>query len=290
MASVEENLRYWESVYNWPSAGEEWSRGWGGSDWEWAGCLYPRIRGHLPAERILEIAVGYGRWTEFLLEHCQELVGVDLAPSCVEYCRARFSSARASFFVNDGRSLKAVESESVDFVFSFFSLIHVEEDVVQDYLAEIARVLVPSGAGFIHHSNLGSHGTYFRAVERLPRFLKKGLFQAGLVDLPQWRAPSVSAEVFRRAASQAGLLCSTQELVNFGSRRLIDCFTTLVKTDSSMARATEVWPNKGFMSEALRVRLEAEACAPEQRQERVRALQNRITLPSNYYPIVYEDR
>jgi hypothetical protein len=34
-------------------------------------------------ERLLEIAAGHGRWTQFLRDHCTSLIGVELAAYCV---------------------------------------------------------------------------------------------------------------------------------------------------------------------------------------------------------------
>jgi ubiquinone/menaquinone biosynthesis C-methylase UbiE len=252
VASVEENRRYWEEVYDWSQAGEEWSRGWGDSQTLWTASLEPRLGRFLPAQTILEIAPGYGRFTPFLAGHCQNYLGVDLSPSCVEYCQSLFPQHR--FFVNDGSTLPMVETGSVDFVFSFFSLIHAEKETIQSYLREFARVLKPTGGGFVHHSNLAEHGAYFATIEKLPKRLQRGLFQAGLVDLPQWRAPSVSVEVFAQAARQAGLDLLCQETVNFGSRRTIDAFSSFVRADGPWRAPNHLWRHSSFMHEAMRAR------------------------------------
>jgi ubiquinone/menaquinone biosynthesis C-methylase UbiE len=74
------------------------------------------------ASTILEIGVGHGRWTKFLLGHCEWLVGVDLSPGCIEYCRRIFDeNERRRFIVNDGMSLREIPDSSVDFIFSSWS-------------------------------------------------------------------------------------------------------------------------------------------------------------------------
>lgn len=253
MATVEENSHYWENVYDWSAAGEEWSRGWGSSKVKWEGSLQPRLERFLPAGTILEIAVGYGRWTEFLQHHCERFVGVDISPKCIAACQARFPSLE--FFVNDGQSLPMVEDNSVDFVFSYFSLIHAEVDTVALYLQEIARKLKPEGAGFIHHSNLGEYERYFRYTQKLPKPIQKLLFECGMLDLPQWRAPSMSAAAFERCCREAELHCISQETINFGSRRMIDCFSTFVTAGHPLAAENRVWRNSEFMHEAMNLRL-----------------------------------
>lgn len=275
MATVEENVHFWDQVYDWENSGEEWSRGWGGSHWEWTCCIYPRVRHFLPATSALEIAPGYGRWTHYLKDQSQFLIGVDLSQRCVGACRKRFPEERLRFFRNDGVSLDQVEDASVDFVFSFFSLIHAEVDVITGYLEQIAQKLKPGGAGFIHHSNLHEYSRYFEGVAKLPKSLAVGLNRLGLIDLPQWRAPSMSATRFQKACRTAGLICTTQELVNFGSRRLIDCFSTFVRPPHPLARETRIWRNEGFMHQAMRVRLGVEQSG--------KAVCSSV-LPKDYYP------
>src|SRR4051812_18318564 len=155
MPDVEANLRQWDSEYSWPDQGDEWSAAWGGVDAQWHSTLLPRVGTFLPAATILEIAPGFGRWTNYLLGACDRYVGVDLSPASIEACRERFAGVgHAEFHVNDGRSLDVVGDASVDFAFSFDSLVHVEEDAIAGYVDELARVLSPSGLAFIHHSNL----------------------------------------------------------------------------------------------------------------------------------------
>src|ERR671937_2540807 len=149
MADVEKNLRVWRS-WDWSRAGDEWSDWCGGTEAMWHGTLMPRIHRFLPAGTILEIAPGYGRWTQFLKEHCERLVLVDLAENCIAHCRERFAGEdHIAYHVNDGRSLAMVEDESVDLAFSFDSLVHADLDVLASYLDQLARKLKRDGVGFI---------------------------------------------------------------------------------------------------------------------------------------------
>lgn len=255
MPSVAENNALWDGTYGWPSAGEEWSDLWGGSRAQWFDAIRPRIRRFLPTGTVLEIAPGYGRWTSYLAQECEQLVGVDVSSRCVAACRERFAGdGRLTFHQNDGSSLSMVPDRSVDLVFSFDSLVHVEADVLEAYLREFARVLKPTGVGFIHHSNAGAHRTYFRAAGRLPGPLRDPLWKRGVVDRPSMRALSVSAELVSRWTAAAGLVCTTQELVNWNTRRVIDCFTTFAAPDSPWTAAGQVIRNPGFMEEARVIR------------------------------------
>jgi SAM-dependent methyltransferase len=205
MATLVENKNTWNSLYDWSSAGDEWSVPWGTAHAQWAGCLYPRIFPFLKG-CILEIAPGYGRWTQFLREHCTSLIGVDLAARCVNECRSKFKSdPRLHFEVGDGRTLPMVIDTSVDFAFSFDSLVHAEADVLESYTSELARVLKPNAIAFLHHSNLAGRRSIWDKLKRR---------WAGVhIDFTPWRASSMSARAMREFAERVGMSCVQQELI-----------------------------------------------------------------------------
>src|SRR6478752_7017059 len=110
----------------------------------WFGFVLPRIHAFMPTGTLLEIGPGYGRWTAYLKDLCDRLIGVDLAENCVEACRQRFADVdHAEFHVNDGRSLSMVADGSIDVAFSFDSLVHADDDALNAYVVELARVLAP---------------------------------------------------------------------------------------------------------------------------------------------------
>lgn len=258
MPSVEENKSLWDGTYDWSEAGDEWSATWGGPDQQWYFSILPRIHEFVPVETILEIAPGFGRWTQFLKGLCGRLVVVDMAESCIEGCRRRFASeTHIEYHVNDGRSLEMVADASVDFAFSFDSLVHVELEVLEGYLRQLVRKLKPDGVAFLHHSNLGEHVAYLDRLERWG-LDKSVLARWGLVHpLNHWRARSVTADRFRAAAEAAGLRCLTQEIVNWGTPLLIDCMSTLTPAGSRWRREAVILRNPRFMAEADSIREKA---------------------------------
>jgi len=142
MATIELNKQKWDGEYEWIRQGEEWSCAWGGSEAQWSFTITPRIRPFIPTGTILEIAPGYGRWTNYLKDYCDGLVAIDLSESCIQACRQRFSNSRyIAFHVNDGSSLEMVNDHSVDFVFSYDSLVHSEADVKDAYVSQISGKL-----------------------------------------------------------------------------------------------------------------------------------------------------
>ncbi len=263
VATVDENAAFW-ARYDWAEAGEEWSEGWGGSHAQWYGVILPRIARFLPASAMLEIAPGHGRWTNYLREHCESLAIVDLDEACIDACRRRFEGDdRIAYHVNDGRSLAMIEDGSVDFAFSFDSLVHADAGVIASYLRELARTLSPDGVGFIHHSNAGRYRRYFERLERVPRGrVRERLYELRILDRPRWRALDMTADRFRALCETAGLLCISQEIVNWTTRRLIDCLSTFTRPSSRWARPNRVIENPGFVAEARAVKRRAGLYSP----------------------------
>jgi ubiquinone/menaquinone biosynthesis C-methylase UbiE len=241
MATIEENRRHWSS-YDWSRRGDEWSEVWGDSDALWHTTVWPRIRPFLErAETVLEIAPGYGRMTHYLVEHCSRLVVVDLAEACITACKERFRDRdHVSCHVNDGRSLPMVPDRSVDFAFSFDSLIHADREAVEGYVDELARTLGPEGVGFLHHSNLHA-------------FVDP---ETGVLDInnEHWRAEDFDARLFRERCASVGLSCIRQELVPWGGfPELIDCFSVFAIAGSGWDRQLEVMENPEFMLDAVKI-------------------------------------
>jgi ubiquinone/menaquinone biosynthesis C-methylase UbiE len=256
MPTIEENRSVWNDTYHWSQSGDEWSGCWGSAHMQWYGSILPRISAFVPVDTILEIAPGYGRWTAFLKSLCKRLIIVDLSEKCIEICKQRFGHcSHISYYVNDGKSLDMVGDGTVDFIFSFDSLVHAEDIVLKAYAAEFSKKLGPDGTAFIHHSNLGEYITRLEMqswIAKIPKLL--GLMRKlGFCDnlSSQWRATTMTAAKMALFAEQYGLQCASQELVNWESKFvLIDCLSTIVRHKSQWARENRVFRNRGFMAEA----------------------------------------
>lgn len=270
MPSIAENLKTWNESYSWVGDGEEWSADFGGTEALWWFVIYPRIHRYLPAGSIIEIAPGGGRWTQFLSAQCQSYVGVDLSTRCVERCKARFASdTHMKFYVNDGLSLAVVPDGSIDFVFSFEALVHVEKDVIEAYLNQLARKLKPDGVGIIHHSNLGAYPGRLKILEyqrRLPSAIRR-IVTAGKVEYllrlhTGWWATSMTGALFRKYCEQAGLKCISQELINWAkSRCLVGGISVFTKANSRWDVKSSRLENDEYMKNArLNIRLARLCC------------------------------
>jgi ubiquinone/menaquinone biosynthesis C-methylase UbiE len=148
--SVSSNLVRWEG-HDWSRAGEEWTPS---VAWKQALVNDVLCRYIEPGGTVLEVGPGAGRWTEVLQAMATRLMVVDLSPTCIGLCQQRFAgSANVEFYVNDGRTLPAVASESVDYIWSFDVFVHIAAPDIERYLQEFARVLRRGGRGVVHHAN-----------------------------------------------------------------------------------------------------------------------------------------
>jgi 2-polyprenyl-3-methyl-5-hydroxy-6-metoxy-1,4-benzoquinol methylase len=256
MPTLDENITNWSSTWDWSQRGDDWSRWWGDTAALWYGAILPRIHAMLPTGTVLEIAPGFGRWSQYLKDQSQRLVLVDLTEKCITHCQERFADSKhIEYHVNDGRSLAMIEDKSVDLVFSFDSLVHAQPDVLGAYLEQLAGKLTPQGVGFIHHSNAGSLGGLTALSRRLPRRYLSRLVRRGVaVNLPAWRDEGMTAELFAQQCAEAGLACVSQELVSweFGGY-LIDCFSILAARGSRWDRPRQLVRNPLFVAEARRM-------------------------------------
>ncbi len=248
MPTIKENKNQFNDNYEWPNYGEEWSVSYGGASMQWYGSILPRIHQHVPAYRILEIACGYGRWTQYLKNMCKKLIVIDISEKCIQYCKKRFSGeSHIEYFVNDGKSLDMIPDASLDFVFSFDSLVHADESVMKAYLCQLQRVMNIEGVAFIHHSNLGEYytGRKNHIIPQINSLLRLKEFNL------HWRDPSVDATKVQVWTEKYGLKCISQEIVPCEKGQMfIDCMSTIVRENSKLSRDNRILRNKIFLKEA----------------------------------------
>lgn len=237
MPTVDQNRAMWDGDDAWTDDGDDWSSGWGGPELQWARWVLPRLLAAAPdlsRRRVVEIGCGHGRWTRFLLDACAHVTAVDLADGCIEHCRRRFSGRPDLRLLQvDGRSLDGIEDRSADLVVSIDSLVHADRDAVAGYVAECARVLAPRGVAVLHHSNLAACRLDGHSLLR-HRVVRRTLAALRLAEPSvHWRDVTVSADLVVELAAESGLVCTTQELLRWSTRRaFIDCISVLRPADA----------------------------------------------------------
>jgi SAM-dependent methyltransferase len=146
-----EEQRRWNDPGMWSNGGHEWSGPFGNTENLWNKEIFDHIK-EFRGKKILEIAPGFGRMTQFLSILASELIVIDLNPLCIQNTKEKMGHHVLAYLVNDGKSLAGVRNNSQDLVFSYDSFVHMHSNVTEEYIKEIYRVLKPGGHGFIHHS------------------------------------------------------------------------------------------------------------------------------------------
>jgi SAM-dependent methyltransferase len=95
-------------------------------------------------KKLLDIGIGGGRTTRFLVEISKDYTGIDYTPRCVEIVKRKYPAA--TVLCCDARDLSAFSNETFDFVlFSFNAIDYIAHDDRIKALSEIHRVLKPGG-------------------------------------------------------------------------------------------------------------------------------------------------
>lgn len=219
MPTIEWNREMWDEPSNWIDRGDEWvfhAQSCAQSYEDWKRSVVSTFIDPCVGRDVdlLEIGPGHGRWTEYMVDRVRSLTLVDLSLTCIEACEKRFVEAEAevSYFVNDGVALP-VPDESVDVVWSFGTFVHVDENEIDSYLAEIRRVLRPGGMFVIHHPGwlvgtpqLASVAVHMGKPGRvLTRRLSQGVWRGGL------DRSAMTTRRFRKLAKSRDLVIETQQ-------------------------------------------------------------------------------
>lgn len=102
---------------------------------------------------VVEIGSGGGRWTQYLARAAQ-LIVVEYNPEAFGYLRERFPDVRLTTYQTGGAEMCGIDDGTVDFVFTFDVFVHLEPEVIGNYLQEIERVLRPGGVAVVHYGDV----------------------------------------------------------------------------------------------------------------------------------------
>lgn len=216
--SIENNRRKWDEEYHWTHHGDEWDgqarycnqpyEVWKRSLIE--NLLLPNVSETTTA---LEIAPGHGRWSKVLADHVDKLILLDISPSCIDHCKEMLADkSHVDFHVNDGKTLAAIPDQSIDFVWSFDSFVHMDKPTTASYISEISRVLKTGGKAIIHHPGRSQAFLWLGFVRHwgeIGKQLYKMISMRRITDHDGWRA-NISAKTIRHLALKNRLKVTDQ--------------------------------------------------------------------------------
>lgn len=173
------------------------------------GNLYWRVRGRLPrypipgwplgggeGKTLLDIGCSWGRWCIAASRAGFRPIGIDVHIDALTAASrvAEQLDARCNFICSEADVLP-VQSRSIDCVFSYSVLQHIDRDKVLRTFREIARVLKPGGRCVIQLPNVLGPLSLLQQLKRGFREAKAGSF-----EMRYW-----SRAAIRRSLADAGL-------------------------------------------------------------------------------------
>ncbi|MDQ2870940.1 MAG: class I SAM-dependent methyltransferase [Acidobacteriota bacterium] len=177
--------------------GEEW-----GSAEQWKEVFRRGVEPFLkPDAVVVELGCGGGKWSRMLAGRCR-LICTDISSEMLEGTRAAVGEGKdVEYRKLSGFDFGAIPARSVDFIFSYDVLLHVEPQVVFSYLLDAKRILKPGGVFLLHQINILSPGGQLHFRQQFDQ----GTWRFGFADPGRHGHIYYSApEVVRAMASMAG--------------------------------------------------------------------------------------
>jgi len=102
----------------------------------------------------LEIGPGGGRWTQYLLKF-KKLYLLDLNSEFFPYLKKRFGDQQnISYHKTNGADFPNIPKNSVDFLFSFGTFVHLDQEIILEYLDNMKDILKENSSVVLNYSDL----------------------------------------------------------------------------------------------------------------------------------------
>jgi cyclopropane fatty-acyl-phospholipid synthase-like methyltransferase len=105
-----------------------------------------------PDETVVEIGPGGGRWTQYMLA-VRMIYAVDLHQELLDELKKTFTQPNLSFIRNNGTDFPGIAADSIDFLFSFGVFVHLDVDIIQQYLVNMRPVLKQGAMAVVQYSD-----------------------------------------------------------------------------------------------------------------------------------------
>ena len=100
----------------------------------------------------LEIGPGGGRWTRYMLDF-KKLYVIDYHPELLEELKNNFKKSNMEFIKNNGTDFPGVKDDSIDYLSSFGTFVHLETNLIEAYLANMKPILKQGANVIIQYSD-----------------------------------------------------------------------------------------------------------------------------------------
>jgi ubiquinone/menaquinone biosynthesis C-methylase UbiE len=96
-------------------------------------------------KKALDFGCGVGRLTKPLTNYFDKVYGIDISPTMIEMANEFFQGDECEFILNEKDNLELFENNSIDFIYSNITLLHMEIKYSKKYITEFLRILKPGG-------------------------------------------------------------------------------------------------------------------------------------------------
>ncbi|BAP55940.1 type 11 methyltransferase [Thioploca ingrica] len=100
----------------------------------------------------VEIGVGGGRWTRYMLGF-NKLYAVDYHQELLDELKKNFNKPNMEFIKNNGTDFPKIQDCSIDYLFSFGTFVHLDTPLIKAYLNNMKRILKSGANVVIHYSD-----------------------------------------------------------------------------------------------------------------------------------------
>ena len=185
-----------------------------------AASVFAKCRWEPEGKSMLELGCGAGRMTRSFAQRFSRVIAFDISTEMLRHAQALYPDApNIVWTLGNGTDLSSVESQSVDFVFSYIVLQHMPEpQFALRYIREMLRVLKPDGLFLFQFNSLSNMAMNWKGrlawkIVDFPwslgfRGVSRGV--ASLLGLSpeiagkSWRGPSLDVQAVQDAVKDAG--------------------------------------------------------------------------------------
>lgn len=105
-----------------------------------------------PDTTVLEIGPGGGRWTRYMLD-VRKIYAVDYHQEILNELKSKIKASNITYIKNNGYDFPKIQNQSIDFLFSFGTFVHLEIDIIDRYLKNIKPLLKHNSNVVIQYSD-----------------------------------------------------------------------------------------------------------------------------------------
>jgi len=218
--------------------------------------------------------IGYGGGTKMIVacKYFKTSWGIDVHKECnyigEEFEKTKFNNYR--FFETDGDHLNYIEDQSVDFIYSWVTFLHLMGiENVEKYLSEIHRVLKPGGIAVIYFTRLIRSKTKQNESEYQADIVKENQHTDGFRyggPLTKVRRIGMVISLWKMAelAEKAGLIIVDKTVSHDGKGKnkvihgqhgiVLQKYKGSTTSESSWGSSTKTTPSKSRPKRSLKTR------------------------------------